>query len=164
MTNQAKPLKRDPHLKAVSRDHHHGLLLCWKIKEGFKRNVDVSRIKRYIDWFWTTHLVDHFAIEEKYIFSILGDNNELVKKALSEHRRLKRLFSDDTEVWRSLNLIEEELDRHIRFEERVLFNEVQKVASAEQLALVEKHHNHPACNHDWEDEFWVSPAVPTAKK
>jgi len=157
MTDQAKPLKRDPHLKAVSRDHHHGLLLCWKIREGFKQNVDPSRIKRYTDWFWNVHLVDHFAIEEKYIFSILGDDHELVKKALSEHRRLKRLFSDDTEVWRSLNLIEEELDRHIRFEERVLFNEVQKVATAEQLALIDKHHSHHAHCDNWEDEFWVKP-------
>src|SRR5690606_7162527 len=102
MTDQAKPLKRDPHLKAVSRDHHHGLLLCWKIREGFKREIGLERMKQYTDWFWATHLVDHFAIEEKYIFSILGDDHELVKKALAEHRRLKRLFSDNTKVWRSL--------------------------------------------------------------
>ncbi|MEC3881858.1 hemerythrin domain-containing protein [Parapedobacter sp. 10938] len=157
MTDRVKPLKRDPHLKAVSRDHHDGLLLCWKIREGFKREIDISRIKRYTDWFWASHLVDHFAIEERYIFPILGADHELVKKALSEHRRLKRLFADDTEVWRSLNLIEEELDSHIRFEERVLFNEVQKVATAEQLALVDKHHNHHALCDDWEDEFWVKP-------
>ena len=156
MTELSKPLKRDPHLKAVSHDHHHGLLLCWKIREGFKRNIDVERIKQYTDWFWTAHLVDHFTIEEQYIFPILGNDDELVKKALTEHRRLKRLFSDDTEVWRSLNLIEEELDRHIRFEERILFNEVQKVATAEQLALVDKHHNHDTHREDWEDEFWAS--------
>jgi len=70
------------------------------------------------------------------------------------------LFSDDTEVWRSLNLIEEELDKHIRFEERILFNEVQKVATAEQLALVDKHHNHDTHCEDWEDEFWVGPTSP----
>lgn len=158
MKDQAEPIKRDPHLKAVSRDHHHSLQLCWKIREGFKHNIELARIKRYADWFWTTHLIDHFAIEEKYIFPILGSNNDLVKKALSEHRRLRRLFSDDTEVWRSLNLIEEELDKHIRFEERVLFNEVQKAATAKQLVRIDKHHGqHTHCD-DWEDEFWVNPA------
>ena len=155
MTEQSKPLKRNPHLKAISRDHHYGLLLCWKIREGFKRNIDIDRIKRYTDWFWTIHLADHFAVEEKYIFPILGDNNDLIKKALTEHRRLKRLFADNTEVWRSLNLIEEELDSHIRFEERVLFNEVQKVATSEQLEQIEKHHHHDTLNEDWEDEFWT---------
>jgi len=163
MTNQVKPLKRDPHLKAISRDHHHGLLVCWKIREGFKQNIDLIRIKRYTDWFWTTHLVDHFAIEEKYIFSILGNDNDLVRKALSEHRRLRRLFLDQTEVWRSLNLIEEELDKHIRFEERVLFNEVQKAATAEQLALIDKHHNHHTHCADWDDEFWIRPAPAAGK-
>lgn len=163
MTDQVKPLKRDPHLKAVSRDHHHGLLLCWKIREGFKRDIDLARIKRYADWFWTSHLEDHFAIEEKYIFPILGEDHELVKKALSEHRRLRRLFADDIEVWRSLNLIEEELDSHIRFEERVLFNEVQKVATNEQLALVDTHHNHHTHCDDWEDEFWTKPTSATSK-
>ena len=151
---QSKPLKRNPHLKAISRDHHHGLLLCWKIREGFKRNIDIDRIKRYTDWFWKTHLVIHFAIEEKYIFPVLGDNDDLVKKALAEHRRLKRLFADNTEVWRSLNLIEEELDSHIRFEERVLFNEVQKVATSEQLEQIEKHHHYETLE-NWEDEFWA---------
>jgi len=163
MTDQTKPLKRDPHLKAVSRDHHHGLLLCWKIREGFKQKVDLSRMKRYIDWFWDVHLADHFAIEEDFIFPILGDEHELVKKALSEHRRLERLFSDNTEVSRSLSLIEVELDRHIRFEERVLFNEVQKVATADQLALIDKHHNHHAQCDDWEDEFWVKPMPPVGE-
>ena len=163
MTNPIKPLKRDPHLKAVSRDHHHGLLLCWKIREGFKRNIALERMKRYADWFWQTHLVDHFAIEEQYIFPILGDDHELIKRALSEHRRLKRLFSEDTEIWRSLNLIEEELDRHIRFEERILFNEVQKVATAKQLEMVEKHHNQHTCTVDWKDEFWIGPTVADTK-
>ena len=155
MTEQSKPLKRSPHLKAISRDHHHGLLLCWKIREGFKRNIDIDRIKRYADWFWSIHLAEHFAIEEKYVFPILGDHDDLVKKALAEHRRLKRLFTDGSEVWRSLNLIEEELDSHIRFEERVLFNEIQKMATPEQLELIDKHHSHTAPLQDWEDEFWA---------
>ena len=152
--NRPKPLKRSPHLKAISRDHHDGLLLCWKIREGFKRDISIERIKRYTDWFWETHLVDHFKIEETHIFPVLGNEHELVKRALAEHRRLKRLFEQDTDVWRSLNLIEEELDGHIRFEERVLFNEVQQVATEAQLEAIAIHHRHaPQCP-DWEDPFW----------
>ena len=152
--NRPKPLKRSPHLKAISRDHHDGLLLCWKIREGFKRGVAIKRMKRYTDWFWETHLVGHFEIEEAYIFPVLGNEHELVKRALAEHRRLKRLFEQDTDIWRSLNLIEEELDGHIRFEERVLFNEVQQVATEAQLEAIAIHHRHaPQCP-DWEDPFW----------
>ena len=47
-----KPLKRHKALQPLSRDHHHGLLLSWKIRSGFKKNIDVERIKVYADWFY----------------------------------------------------------------------------------------------------------------
>ncbi|WP_276371201.1 hemerythrin domain-containing protein [Chryseolinea sp. H1M3-3] len=149
-----KPIKRHDSLKPVSRDHHHGLLFCWKIREGFKRKIQPDRIRNYADWFWETHLTPHFAIEEHHVFPVLGNNHELVKKALAEHRRLKRLFESETEDAVALGLIEEELEKHIRFEERQLFNEIQEVATPEQLAEIEKHHNEPAAGENWQDEFW----------
>lgn len=44
-----KPIKRHTALKPLSREHHHGLLLSWKIREGLKRNIEIPRIKKYID-------------------------------------------------------------------------------------------------------------------
>ncbi|MGW1453586.1 hemerythrin domain-containing protein [Salegentibacter agarivorans] len=150
-----KPIKRHEALKPLSREHHHGLLLCWKIRQGVKKEVEVARIKAYTEWFKIHYLDPHFEAEEKHIFPVLGNEHELVKRALKEHRRLKRLFSQDTEVEIALNNIEEELDSHIRFEERVLFNEIQEVASAEQLADIEKHHNGiQFSDDDWQDHFW----------
>tara|TARA_R110002012_G_scaffold26086_1_gene85387 strand:- start:1000 stop:1464 length:465 start_codon:yes stop_codon:yes gene_type:complete len=150
-----KPIKRHEALKPLSREHHHGLLLCWKIRQGVKKEVEVARIKAYTEWFKIHYLDPHFEVEEEHIFPVLGNDHELVKRALKEHRRLKRLFSQDTEVEIALNNIEEELDSHIRFEERVLFNEIQEVASAEQLADIEKHHNGiQFSDDDWQDHFW----------
>ena len=150
-----KPIKRHEALKSLSREHHHGLLLCWKIRQGIRKKVELSRIKAYTDWFKTHYLYPHFKAEEQYIFPVLGDENELVKRALKEHRRLKRLFAQNTDVAIALNSIEEELDKHIRFEERVLFNEIQEVASAEQLLEIEKHHNGiQFSDDDWPDHFW----------
>lgn len=150
-----KPIKRHEALKPLSREHHHGLLLCWKIRQGVKKEVEVARIKAYTEWFKIHYLDPHFEAEEEHIFPVLGNDHELVKRALKEHRRLKRLFSQDTEIEIALNNIEEELDSHIRFEERVLFNEIQEVASAEQLADIEKHHNGiQFSDDDWQDHFW----------
>lgn len=148
-----KPIKRHESLKSISRDHHFGLLLCWKIRQGLLRNIVLDRIKKYTDWFYEAHLKEHFDLEEKYIFSVLPQNAKLVKRALAEHRRLARLFEDETNVLKSLNSIEEELDLHIRFEERVLFKAVQEVASEEQLQLIEEVHQHKELD-DWDDEFW----------
>lgn len=123
-------------LQPLSRDHHHGLLLCWKIRQGMKNGIDVHRIKKYCNWFWESHLEHHFEIEEQHVFPLLPPNNEMVKKAIAEHRRLKRLFEKNTDLLKTLNNIEEGLQKHIRFEERVLFNEIQQLATVEQLSMI----------------------------
>lgn len=149
-----KPLKRDESLKPLSREHHHGLLFCWKVKTGIKKNVEVSRIKKYADWFYQNYLVPHFEVEEKYVFPILGSENEWVARAVSEHENLKQLFESNTEIQKNIGLIIEELENHIRFEERVLFGEIQKIASAEQLQAIEFNHSDEAFVDNLNDPFW----------
>lgn len=150
----SKPIKRHLSLQPVSREHHHGLLLSWKIREGFRLNISPERIKNYTDWFWENHLQSHFEFEEKYIFPLLGNENKLIKRALREHSRLRRLFSASDRVERNLSLIEEELVAHIRFEERILFKEVQEVATEAQLKVIEEEHS-KNMTEEWEDEFWA---------
>lgn len=149
-----KPIKRHRALQPLSREHHRGLLLSWKIREGLKRGVEPARIKKYTDWFWENHLRPHFEFEEKYIFPILGNKDKMVKRAKKEHGRLRRLFTSKERVEIKLSLIEEELVAHIRFEERVLFNEIQKIADSEQLTLLEKIHQKTPNTESWEDKFW----------
>lgn len=149
-----KPLKRAKELQPLSHDHHQGLLLCWKIRAGFNAQIEPKRIKKYADWFYKIHLAPHFELEEKHLFIILNTENELVKRALTEHRRLKRLFKQTSELEKALGCIEEELEAHIRFEERVLFVEIQKTATAEQLAIIEKLHSKPAFVENEKDIFW----------
>ena len=148
------PIKRNELLKPISREHHHGLLLCWKIRTGLKNNIAPERIKKYVDWFFEKQLLPHFEIEELYIFPILGNEHELVKKALSEHRRLTRLYNSQTEVLKNLNLFEEELEAHIRFEERILFNEIQAVVSEAQLEFIKESHNESNFVDNTNDPFW----------
>lgn len=149
-----KPIKRNKLLQPLSREHHHSLLLSWKIRTGFKKNIEPERIKKYVDWFFLHHVRPHFEMEEKYIFPILGMDQELVKQAMAEHRRLIRLFSDNDEIEKSLSLLEEELESHIRFEERVLFNEIQQIATNEQLEVFDQHHKEQSFQENTEDEFW----------
>jgi hemerythrin-like domain-containing protein len=151
----SKPIKRSVALKPLSREHHHGLLLSWKIREGFKQNVAIERIKRYTDWFWKHHLQAHFEFEENYVFPILGQGHELIIKALQEHNRLQQIFTATDTVKENLSSIEEELVAHIRYEERVLFKEIQSIASDDQLEIIEKEHSKNIID-EWEDEFWIT--------
>ncbi|WP_281298660.1 hemerythrin domain-containing protein [Flavobacterium limnophilum] len=150
-----KPIKRSDSLKPLSREHHHGLLFCWKIRTGIKKKVEVSRIKKYADWFYQNYLIPHFEVEEKYVFPILGNENELIKRAVSEHGSLKRLLeSTNTEFQNNISLISDELVDHIRFEERVLFGEIQKIATAEQLLSIEFNHSDEKFVDNLTDPFW----------
>jgi len=148
------PIKRHPALQPMSREHHHGLLLCWKIREGFRKNIEPERIKRYCDWFWENQLQDHFREEERHLFPILGQKHEFVKRAVSEHQNLEALFTDQKNPEQSLQRISEELDRHIRFEERILFNEIQEQATSKQLEEIDRHHSDGKFKEEWDDEFW----------
>lgn len=152
------PIRRNEFLTPLSREHHHGLLLCWKIRAGYRKGIEVERIRAYAYWFYQNYLIDHFEIEEKYVFPVLGNDNALVKRALTEHRRLRKLFEGVDEESKNLGLIEEKLEAHIRFEERVLFNEIQAVASPSELKdVLARHSEHTTAQHidEWEDEFWT---------
>ena len=133
-------IKRHESLQAFSRDHHQALLLCWKIKVGLSKGVCIDRIKAYTNWFYENHILEHFEMEEKFIFPVLSRNHELIIKVLKEHKLLLELFNTTSQVEKSLGELHIALKNHIRFEERILFNEIQNVASQRQLDLIEKHH------------------------
>ncbi len=149
-----KPLKRAEYLKAWSREHHHGLLLCWKIKTGFSKGVSITRMKLYLDWFFKNHLQPHFEIEERYIFPILGNENILIKQAIEEHKLITALFCNTSQIEISIKQIQVDLEKHIRFEERVLFNEIQKATSPENIDFINKLHSGEKFRENTTDVFW----------
>ena len=148
------PIKRHDALKPLSRQHHFGLLFSWKIRKGFAKDISIERMKKYANWFFKTEIIPHFKAEEKHIFPILSKEHELIKRALKEHRRIKRLFKDTEDPKKSLSLLEEELQAHIRFEERTLFNEIQKVATPNQLEVIESLHLIDTDKAEYSDVFW----------
>ncbi len=149
-----KPIKRNEFLAPLSREHHQALLLCWKIKTGFAKRVEIQRIKNYCDWFYKTHLLQHFEVEEKYVFTILGNENHRVQEALEQHQLLRELFNDSANIEGSLQKIQTELEKHIRFEERILFNEVQEIATPQQLEIIRSIHPEEKFCDNTEDAFW----------
>lgn len=155
--NMPKPLKRHQSLIPLSRDHHHGLLLCWKIREARKKDVEPQRLKAYLDFFYDSHLKPHFQFEEKEVFPLLGRDHEIVQKALGEHRRLRALFAAEKGLEKAFADIEKELEAHIRFEERKLFQEIQQTVSSSDLrALEAKEKEMPNSDPEaWEDKFWL---------
>ncbi len=150
-----EPIKRHIALQPLSREHHQGLLLSWKIREGLRLGVEVDRIRHYVSWFWKMHLRSHFAFEEKHIFPLLGETHPMVQRALDEHQQLQWLVEQVFQREDSLHTIESLLVKHIRFEERSLFNEVERVTPEMALHEIEALHQPDQVGEAWEDPFWI---------
>ena len=129
-------MKRDKNLQELSRDHHHGLLLGWKIRQGLKLQADPALIVEYIRYFFESALLPHFEEEETQILTYLQDDNAHKIRTLNDHRAITSLveaLSDSEKEPAAFLKIAELLDEHIRFEERELFPYLQDQLNSEQL-------------------------------
>ncbi len=148
------PIQRVIELQPLSREHHHALMFCWKVKQGLKQRVATERIRQYRDWIWTNEIQQHFKIEEQYVFTVLGASHPLVIQATQEHTQLQQLFEDKANLLQSLEQLHQLLHKHVRFEERILFNQIQNTATHQQLEIIAQTHNVDVCD-NWPDKFWV---------
>ncbi len=147
-------MKRHDALVQLSRDHHFGLLLCWKLKEGLKKEIAPERMANYIRLFYQHNLAPHFDEEEQTIFKILGEQHPLISEAISQHRemedRVKSKLNNAQEIEAFRNLLE----LHIRTEERQIFPEIEKQATEEQLQLLLTLEHPQLKEPAYDDIFW----------
>jgi len=125
----------------LSHQHQHALALCVRIDRASPiAEVDLSAWQSEIAQLFQTEIGIHFAAEERVLFPAARQFEELiplVEDLLSDHAWLrerfagviaKNLTADD------LQALAHRLSRHIRKEERQLFERVQELLSREQLA------------------------------
>lgn len=115
-----------------------------------------SRIRLYVELFYYEHLTQHFWEEETHLFPLLGADDANVKRAIREHRRLERLILGEQDDLKAISLVEEELEAHVRFEERTLFIILQEKVSEQKLLEVLGHQKSTDSKRldDWPDRFW----------
>ena len=113
-------------------------------------------MRAYCKYFFLNFLENHFLEEERYVFPILGNDNYLVKKAIHQHRRLERLFLQEEKDDHAVSLIEEELQLHVRFEERELFHTVECKITKDEILELHKNIDSEIEDPDeaWDDHFW----------
>jgi iron-sulfur cluster repair protein YtfE (RIC family) len=99
-------------------------------------------------------LKPHFQEEEKYVFPILGNDNILIQKAVQEHQQLAQLFNETDNLEMALKQIAIDLVNHIRFEERILFNQIQAKATPEEITMIEALQTSESFIDNTTDPFW----------
>ena len=156
-----KPIKRSEYLKELSRDHHHGLLFCWEIKQGISKKIEIERLRKYVYYFWISHLKEHFREEEELLFKYVDDT--LCEKAKEDHQLIQKQVEliTNSVVEEPQNYIDliEMLNDHIRFEERELFSHLENILPLEILQETKNFfspQNYIANKNNYVDEFWVN--------
>ncbi len=141
---QVASMKRHPALVTLSREHHDGLVIAQVLKSdvpAYRGMPDqpTDRLE-YFKASFVTALKPHFISEEQYLFPMLKGRevgvDDLLDRLTEEHRELEaatRLTSDDSELESRLDATGRLLERHIRTEERELFQWAQEHLSESEL-------------------------------
>lgn len=149
-------MKRNENIILLSRDHHFGLLCSWKVRQGIKKGIEISRITKYVLYFWKSHLQEHFREEEQLLIPYLED--ELSNRIQSEHRQIEAAISglEHHESTDSLSDFADLLEQHIRFEERTWFPHLEEHLNPSDLRKIgqEMDRIHTTEQDTYEDEFW----------
>lgn len=148
------PLKRHKALQNLSREHHDGLIFALHLQKGVAKKAKIEDIEGYVNWFWENYLNPHFQMEEQHLFPLYDESNELVLKAKAQHRQIENLIVTQPKTYELLRSLYQQVQNHIRFEERELFMSIQEQLSEEDLAKFHKIHSKQTECGVWPNRFW----------
>jgi iron-sulfur cluster repair protein YtfE (RIC family) len=131
-------MKRDPRLQGLSSDHHHGLVLARRTSRACAGDGAGRELVRSVRRAFDAELEPHFRAEEEVLLPPLaGVAPDLVQRTLGEHAELRgHLAAAEAGHPRRLAEFAALLERHIRFEERVLFPAAEARLPGEALDRV----------------------------
>lgn len=125
------PISRHESLAPFSRDHYSGLVAARHLSKAAAADA-VARRKAVAEFCdaWAKDISVHFEDEERLLLEHLTDDDR--RRLLSDHEQLTRLAAEVQQVRRStdpdpylLERLSQLLERHIRWEERELFQRLQ---------------------------------------
>jgi hemerythrin-like domain-containing protein len=102
----------------------------------------------YVQQFFTEHLDNHFAVEEKHIFPLADERipsaREAVKQLREQHVSIKGRIDamhgrEETVTREELVTLGKLLEDHIRLEDRTLFTMMEENLPEEALAVLADH-------------------------
>jgi hypothetical protein len=132
-------MRRSAELAPLSREHHVALAVALRLRRASPTALAVATER--FDAFWREHGDGHFDVEEVVLHDTLLDCETwcaLVARMRAEHTVLRRqgaAFLAEPTVERA-HTLGEQLRDHVRFEERVLFDTLERRLDAPTRAVV----------------------------
>lgn len=117
-------MKRDVRLHGLTADHHHALVLAWRIKRAAAGNGILPELVVEARQRYESELATHFAIEEEELLPALrtAGRTDLADRTWVEHETLRARLGEAEQIDAArLTVFGKLLDAHVRFEENELF-------------------------------------------
>jgi hypothetical protein len=129
------PVKRSEALQPLSRQHHNGLLFCLVLNKGIAKAASLKVMKDFCLHFLQQDLSHHFMLEEAHLHVLPLSFPSLkngIERMMNEHAVLRQLFAniEENASYDLMKQLAVTLEKHIRFEERELFNNIDMVLDA----------------------------------
>jgi hypothetical protein len=133
-------LVRREQLQALSQDHHNALVIalrCRRVADG-RMEVDGEEFRATVLEFFQLQIAPHFDVEERFVLPALRalGEREMAERIAGEHDRLRAMIDGRMVTDSDLRAFGQLLDDHIRYEERVVFEETQHRISDDVLAEI----------------------------
>jgi len=140
-------MKRDKNLHPLSWDHHAALTSVVFTRKHIKESASSLRLGQIafeFAAFYESGLLPHFRHEEEWLLPRylrhVPPTDSDVTRLLTEHLILHRLFLDlrdmvarKADLVAPLTALTDQLESHVRFEERELFPKIELALSTEEL-------------------------------
>jgi hypothetical protein len=127
-------MKRSEALAPLSRDHQHALDAALRLRRADADTVAAA--VAYFQAFFASEGERHFQIEEQLLLPALPESDpewaEPVKRVRDDHAVVRAGVAIDADV-AAARLLGERLNDHVRFEERVLFEILERRLPPDEL-------------------------------
>lgn len=154
-------MQRAVSLQPLSRQHKSSLMTCLLIRKGVSKQASIPVMSDFLLKCWQQEIQPHFEQEENSLIPAL--------QTYPEGKNYADAILRDHELWRTamthleqanvthrlLGDLADQLEQHVRFEERIVFPSMESNLSAEQLQQLKlQDDQHSAICNTYPNKFW----------
>ncbi len=154
-------MQRAVSLQPLSRQHKSALMTCLLIRKGVSKQASISVMSDFLLKCWQVEIKPHFEQEESSLIPAL--------RTYPEGKNFADAILRDHELWRTamthleqanvthrlLGDLADQLEQHVRFEERIVFPSLESSLSPEQLSQLKlEEDDHTALCNTYPVKFW----------
>ncbi|MBZ5856241.1 hemerythrin domain-containing protein [Flavihumibacter profundi] len=154
-------MQRAETLQPLSRQHKAALMTCLLIRKGISKQASVAVMADFFLKSWEKDLLPHIEEEERLLVPLLNrypEGKTFAATILRDHELLRNgieHLKQQNLNERLIGSLADQLEQHIRFEERIVFQQMQDFIPEKELnhILFKEDKSQPVCN-SYTNHFW----------